>query len=152
MRASSVVLTLLLALTGCAGAGGDDLDGAEEDLGGMGVPQQLDGEEYPGPRGDLTVRLVLAGNGCFLGTTAQEPEPRLLVWPRGTEQGDHGDELRLPGGAIVRHGDVLSGRGLLLPTDRLPAVAEDGYWAYAVGFCTPDAATVLVLDRAVPRS
>ena len=150
MRAPSVVLTLLLVLTACAEPGGGD--GAEDDLGGMGVPQQLDGEDYPGPREDLKVRVRLADNGCFLGTTADEPEPRLVLWPSGTEQGEHGDELRLPDGVTVRHDDVLDGRGLLLPTDRLPAISEDGYWAYAVGFCTPDAATVLVLDRAVLRS
>ena len=98
------------------------------------------------------MRVRLADNGCFLGTTAPEQKPRLVVWPSGTAQGDHGDELRLPDGAIVGHGDVLDGRGLLLPTDRLPAVAEDGYWAFAVGFCTPDATTVLVLDRVAPRT
>ena len=146
MRAPSVLLTLLLVLTGCAGSGGSD---AADDLGGMGVPQQLDGEDYPGAREELAFRVHLADNGCFLGTTAQEPAPRLVVWPRGTELGEHGDELRLPDGSVVGDGAELEGPGLLLPADQLPGT-QDGYWAYAVGFCTPDAATVLVLDRAAP--
>ena len=149
MEAKSLVLTVLLALTACAQLGSAD---AEDNLGGMGVPQQFDGEEYPGPRQDLAVRVRLADNGCFLGTTVDEPEQRLVVWPRGTAQGEHGDELRRPDGSEVRDGAELEGPGLLLPADQLPGMTQDGYWAHAVGFCTPDAATVLVLDRAVPRS
>ena len=57
MRALVTIATLM-ALAGCAGAseGSDD----EESLGGMGVPQQLHGEEYPGPRTEQTVRVHLA--------------------------------------------------------------------------------------------
>lgn len=145
VRAAATIV-VLLALAGCTGTseGSDD----EEGLGGMGVPQQLRGEHYPGPRTELTVRVHLARNGCFLGRLERESGRRLVLWPAGTEQGDHGDELRLPGGATVRHGDVLSARGVVMATDRLAGSDGDGYWAMVVGFCTPQASEVLVLDRA----
>ena len=146
MRAAATIV-VLLALTGCAGtsAGSDD----EESLGGMGVPQQFPGEEYPGPRTEQTVRVHLARNGCFLGQPNEGSGRRLVVWPAGTEQGDDGDELLLPDGALVRHGDTVSGPGVVMPVDRLAGSDGDGYWAMVVGFCTPRASEVLVLDRAV---
>lgn len=143
--AAAVVLALLLA--GCAGSSSDG-DASGEALGGMGVPQQFREEEYPGPRESLTVRVHLARNGCFLGRLQGGGIRRLVVWPTGTEQGDDGDELLLPGGGAVRHGDVVTAQGLLLATDRLPGYRGDGFWAHAVGFCTPDAPDVLVLDLA----
>ncbi len=143
----ALVITLLVLLAGC-GASGPTTD-PEEALGGMGVPQQFRGEEYPGPRSDLRVRVHLAGNGCFLGRLqGKDDARRLVVWPAGTEQGDAGDELRLPGGTVVRHGALLDARGTVLATQRLSGFASDGYWGYAVGFCTPNVSEVLVLDSA----
>lgn len=151
MRVAATAV-LFAVLCGCGGTASEEA-ASEEGLGGMGVPQQVRGEEYPGPRERLTVRVHLARNGCFLGRLrGSDPVRRLVVWPTGTEQGDAGDELRLPGGGAVRHGDVLNGRGLLLATDRLAGYQSDGFWAYAVGFCTPDAPDVLVLDRAATGS
>lgn len=116
----------------------------------MGVPQQFAGEEFPGDRHRVTMRVHLAPDGCFLGRLPADGDGsrRLVVWPRGTEQGASGAELRLPDGTVVRHGDVLTGVGLVMPTARLAHVGEDGFWDFAVSFCTPRAADVLVLDTA----
>ena len=72
------------------------------------------------------------------------------MWPEDTEQGASGDELALPDGTTVRDGDAFVGTGRLVPTRELAGYGEDGYWDHAVGFCTPEASEVLVLDRVRP--
>jgi len=138
-----------MALAACGG--GPVGDGSEEGLGGMGVPQQFPGEDFPGARGTVEVQVHLAGNGCFLGRLRADPSTggHLVVWPAGTEQGVDGDELRLTDGSHVRHGDVLTGSGLVMPVERLTGFGADSFWDFAVGYCTPGASRVLVLDRVV---
>ena len=151
VRGSRLVVLGVLLLVGCAGEPG----AADEDdnTGGMGVPQQFPSETFPGDRGTVTTRVHLASNGCFLGSTPDTGDRRrlLIVWPTGTEQGSSGDTLRLPDGTAVRDRDLLTGDGLVMATRALEGFGSEGYWDLAVGFCTPDASDVLVLDSAVPR-
>lgn len=159
MRA--VVLTVASILLAACGSGSeaerddaDDAADAADDLGGMGVPQQFAAETFPGVRRAVEVRVHLADNGCFLGALADSPATgrQLVVWPAGTQQGSSGDQLELPDGTLVSDGDVLTGQGLLMPTRRLKGFGGDSFWDYAVGFCTPRATDVLVLDSAGPSS
>jgi hypothetical protein len=144
MRIPGLLLGGIL-LTGCGMVPGGDTTG------GMGVPQQFPSEAFPGDRSPVTARVHLASNGCFLGSLPDTGRTSryLIVWPDGTEQGSSGTELRLPDGTVVRDRDLLAGKGLLMPTDRLEGFGDVSYWDSAVGFCSPDATDVLVLDSVV---
>ncbi len=118
----------------------------------MGVPQLSapdapDAPDAPHRPRPLTVRLQVSDRGCFLGTVPATSDPLLVVWPEGTAIGASGDEYVLPSGATATDGSRLSARGALMPVRSLPSYAEDGYWAMAVDFCTPDAARVLFLTE-----
>ena len=146
MRVLGLLVGCVL-LTGCGAVPDDDTTG------GMGVPHQFPSEAFPGERGPVTTRVHLASNGCFLGSLPDTGRTGhyLIVWPDGTELGSSGAELRLPDGTAVRDRDLLVGEGLLMPTHRLEGIAADGYWDSTVGFCSPEASDVLVLDSAVRR-
>jgi len=148
MRRHGLVLISVLVLVACGeGPGAED---AGDNTGGMGIPQQRGSEEYPGDRRAVEPRVHVAPNGCFLGSLPDTGQTSrfLIVWPADTVQGASGDELRLPDGTAVRDGDELAGDGLLLPTHELDGYGANGYWDFAVGFCTPGASEVLVLDSA----
>ena len=127
----------------------------DDQSGGMGVPQLSapdasdapDAPDAPHRPRPLTVRLQVSDRGCFLGTVPGTSDPLLVVWPEGTAIGASGDEYVLPSGATATDGSRLSARGALMPVRSLPSYAEDGYWAMAVDFCTPDAARVLFLTE-----
>lgn len=151
-RGALVVLgTAVLGTAVLAACGGGP--GADDNEGGMGVPQQFVSETFPGDRRPVETRVHLASNGCFLGS---HPDDRdggrlLIVWPTATEQGPSGDTLRLPDGTAVRDRDLLTGDGLVMATRALDGFGTEGYWDLAVGFCTPGASDVLVLDSVVKR-
>lgn len=144
-----VVLVAGLALLAACGSGSpSEGDGPADDEGGMGVPQQFATETFPGVRRAVEVRVHVADNGCFLAVLGSAPDRHLVVWPEGTVQGPSGDRLQLPGGTPVTDGELLTGQGTLMPVRRLHGFGGDSYWDYAVGFCTPGASDVLVLDSA----
>lgn len=89
----------------------------------------------------------MSDRGCFLAAVPQVADPLLVVWPEGTAIGASGDRYVLPSGATATDGSRLSARGAVVPVRSLPAYAEDGYWAMAVDYCTPDTARVLVLTE-----
>ena len=154
MRRLGLVLCILAALAALAACGdGPGAQGADDDTAGMGVPQQRGSEQYPGDRQALALRVHVSANGCFLGSLEGLEGARryLVVWPAGTEQGASGEVLRLPDGTAVQERAVLTGQGLLMPTRRLEGFGAEGYWDFAVGFCTPGARDVLVLDDAARR-
>ena len=151
MRAPAGVLVGVVLLAACQAVpgGGDDQDNSA----GLGVPQQFVSQEFPGERSAVRIRVHVAPNGCFLGALSgpEETGRYLIVWPRGTDQGSSGDELRLPQGSVVRNRDLLEGQGLLMSPEELEGFGNDSYWDTAVGFCTPDASRVLVLDSVTGR-
>lgn len=123
----------------------------EEQSGGMGIPQ-LDAGDAPSGTRPLTVRVSVSSRGCFLAGPADgDTEPLLVVWPPRTTIGDSGDELVLGTGVTATDGTLLPGRGAVVPVRSLPSYAEDGYWEYAVDYCTPGARRVLVLTEVAPR-
>lgn len=123
----------------------------EEQSGGMGVPQ-LDAGDVPIGTRPMTVRVSVSSRGCFLAGPADgAEEPLLVVWPASTTLGDSGDQLVLGTGITATDGSLLPGRGAVVPVRSLPSYAEDGYWAYAVDYCTPGARRVLVLTEVAPR-
>lgn len=143
MLRTLVVLLLAAAAGGCSAS--DRGDGSE---GGMALPQQRDGEAYPGDRVPVTGTVVLQPNGCFRLRTAAGT--RLVVWPRGSRQDPQdGATVRLPSGEPLRDGDPVTGSGLDFPISGLTGV-PDGYWGSVVTFCAPADATVLVLDDVRP--
>jgi hypothetical protein len=151
MRASVGVLGGVVLLAACQAVPGGDTD--LDNSAGLGVPQQFVSEEFPGERSAVRVRVHVAANGCFLGTVSGPGATgrHLVVWPRGTRQGSSADELRLPQGTVVRDRDLLEGQGLLMPRKELEGFGNESYWDVAVGFCTPDASHVLVLDAVTRR-
>jgi hypothetical protein len=144
-----LVGVVLLAACRAVPGGVDDQD----NTGGLGVPQQFASEEFPGERSAVRLRVHVARNGCFLGAPSgtRAANRYLIVWPRGTGQGSSGDELRLPQGTVVRDRDLLEGQGLLMSPEQLEGFGHEGYWDVAVGFCTPGASHVLVLDSVTQR-
>ncbi|MBW3613563.1 MAG: hypothetical protein KY392_06865 [Chloroflexi bacterium] len=72
-------LMLVLLLAGCS------LPGAtpESNEGGMGLPQQLDGETYPGDRRAISAEVEVADNGCAY--LVVDGAALLAIWPRGSE-------------------------------------------------------------------
>ncbi len=144
MRALSFVVGGVVLLTGCAMA--------DNTVGGP-VPQQFLSENFPGERRPVQARVHQASNGCFLGslTGTDEITRYLIVWPVDTAQGADGDELRLPDGTAVHHGDLLTGDGVLMSTSKLENIDIASYWHHTVGYCTPRVPNVLVLDSAVKR-
>lgn len=123
----------------------------EEQSGGMGVPQ-LDAGDAPSGTRPLTVRVSVSSRGCFLAGPADGDGERLLVvWPEGTVIGPSGDRYVLPSGVTVTDRMLLPARGVVVPVRSLPSYAEDGYWAYAVDYCTPGARRVLMLTEVAAR-
>lgn len=116
--------------------------------GGMGVPQ-LAPADAPGRAVPLVARVEVSGSGCFLARVDGDAGRLLVIWPDGTEIGSRGDQLVLGSGATVTDQAVVRGRGAVVPVRSLPSYAEDGYWAYAVDYCTPGAGRVLVLTEAL---
>jgi hypothetical protein len=109
-------------------------------LGGMGLPQQLPGERYPGADRELAGTVELQENGCI--NVVVNGESLLAIWPAGSALDDL---VRLPDGTVLADGDTLTAAGSLTPT--APLVADrNGYWANVIGFCAPDAKRVVVLD------
>ena len=123
----------------------------EEQSGGMGVPR-LDEGDAPSSTRRMTVRVSVSSRGCFLARPADgHGEPLLVVWPPRTTLGDSGDKLVLGTGITATDGTLLPSRGAVVPAQSLPSYAEDGYWAYAVDYCTPGARRVLVLTEVAAR-
>lgn len=133
LAAATLVLTVGLAIAACSSPDG---------LGGMEMPRQRDGEAYPGLRRDIVGIVEVAPDGC-VGVRIDD-RSYFAIWPRGSEQHE---VVRLPGGEVIAAGDRIVGVGALTPV--APLVADpNGYWAYVIGFCAPDAREVLVLDAA----
>lgn len=135
MLCGAGVLAVALLVVGC-GAGQEG-----EGEAGMGLPQQLDGQTYPGTRSKVTGETVVADNGCFL--VRSDGIERLAIWPRGSR--DDGAVLYTPAGEQVGQGTQIHGVGTVLAVSHL--VAMDGYWDHVTGFCVPGAEDVLVLDE-----
>jgi hypothetical protein len=107
----------------------------------MGLPRQLDGEQYPGRRVELTGEVSVASNGCvYLSADGLE---RLAIWPRDASLSE---PVRLADGTELRDGDAVRGTGTVLPTAGL-AGGADGYWADVTGFCAGDVSEAVVFDE-----
>ena len=108
---------------------------------GIGLPHQITGETYPGDRHELSGLLEVADNGCL--NLALDDGTHFVIWPTGSSL----DNLvRLPDGEVIAEGNLVVGTGAFTPT--APLVANRGYWANAIGYCSPNAAEVIVLDSA----
>jgi hypothetical protein len=109
-------------------------------VGGMGLPQQLDGEAYPGPMATMNGSVFVGEDGCvYLLADA----PRLVIWPAGSELSS---PVRLPDGTELRDGQEITVEARLVPADDLPG-GPDGYWGHVTGFCQASGADVVVADR-----
>ena len=130
------VLALLVTIQGLAACTADG-----EALGGFGVPAQLAGETYPGPR--RAIASVLEGDDVGCLEAAVDGAPRFVIWPAGARL-DHG--VRLADGTILRPGDPFDRVGALTPIEPL-AADPNGFWASLIGFCAPASREALVLDE-----
>jgi hypothetical protein len=109
----------------------------------MGLPQQLEGEVYPGVRREWSGELTNAANGCDY--LVIDGVARLAIWPRGSTLSN---PVRLPDGTELADGDQVRGTGSILAAKDLPGGrAANGYWAHVTGFCTGDVPEVIVLDE-----
>lgn len=115
----------------------------DEALGGMGVPQQFEGETYPGPAATVAGTVWVAEDGCVY---LIDDRPRLIVWPSGSQLSD---PVRLPDGTELADGDEVTLEGRLVLAADLPGGA-DGYWGMVTGFCDAGGDQVLVADRVTP--
>ena len=106
----------------------------------MGLPQQLDGETYPGERRELLADLELSPEGCAYAVT--DGVARLAIWPAGSALSN---PVRLPDGTELADGDPLRGTAAVVPFAALPGGA-DGYWGMVTGFCTGNEAEAIVFD------
>ena len=131
------LLVIAAILAGCA----HPISTPGPGQGGMGLPQQLEGEHYPGIRQPVRGELLVAQNGCV--HHAIDGTEMLVVWPRGSSLSD---PVRLPDGTELADGTAVEGVGTIIPADRLPGDAN-GYWAHVTGFCTGDQPMVVVLDE-----
>jgi hypothetical protein len=135
MRRTAIVSSLAGVLVACGGGEG-----------GMGLPVQVDGEVYPGDRGEITGTVTTTENGCVELDT--EAGRWFVIWPSGSRL----DALvRTADGTVLDEGARVRAIGALTPVG--PLVADRaGYWANTIGYCAPDASEVLVLDdvRAEP--
>ena len=111
-----------------------------EGQGGMGLPQQLPGETYAGPRAEITGDLFVADDGCAYVTDGDAL--RLVIWPAGSRLSN---PARLPDGTELRDGDAISGRARIVRIEALPG-GRDGYWAHVTGFCDDGEDEVVVFD------
>lgn len=109
----------------------------------MGLPTQLAGETYPGPRRELTGSIEVAENGCVYFSDGGVQ--RLAVFPRGSELSS---PVRLPDGSELADGEAVRAIGSLVAADAMPG-GPDGYWAMVTGYCSGSAAEVAVLDEVV---
>lgn len=107
----------------------------------MGLPQQLDGETYPGDRRPISAEVEVAGNGCAY--LVVDGTALLAIWPRGSELSQ---PARLPDGTELSDGDRIEGTGSLVPFGALPG-GPDGYWGHVTGFCAGEAPRAVVLDE-----
>jgi hypothetical protein len=127
------VTTSLLVLVACTAPAAE---------GGMGLPTQVDGEDYPGARREIRGTVAVSETGCIELET--DDGRWFVIWPSGSRL----DALvRLPNGTVLDEGDRIVAAGALTPVRPLVADAG-GYWANTIGFCAPDATDVLVLDEA----
>ena len=109
--------------------------------GGMGLPQQLAGETYPGPREQLSGELRVGSEGCAY--IVIDEVSRLVIWPSGSTLAN---PVRLPDGSDLSDGQGLRGTGGVIATEALPG-GPDGYWAHVTGFCTGDVPEAVVFDE-----
>ena len=116
----------------------------EAGLGGLGLPRQHPGEEYPGARMAITGVFQVADDGCFQLLT--KGNRVFVIWPPGAAE-DGPLRIRFRDGSVLQEGDVITGTGAYTPV--APLVADrNGYWATTLGFCAPEADEVIVLDDA----
>jgi hypothetical protein len=124
------ILAFLAGVAGCAGEAG------------LGLPHQRQGETYPGERHTITGTLVVASNGCL--HVAVDGTPHFVIWPAGAELGNR---VKLGWFEELREGETVRAVAAFTPVG--PLVADrNGYWAYAIGYCAPNAEEVLVFDKA----
>ena len=135
--APGLLLVALAAIAGCEAAPPAD--------GGMGLPQQLAGEHYPGARRHIDGILRVGAEGCAY--LAEARETRLAIWPAGSELSA---PVRLPDGTELADGAALEATGTTMAAGALPG-GPDGYWAMVTGFCDAGMDEVVVLDRVSVR-
>lgn len=112
----------------------------DQGRGGIGIPQQLEGEAYPGRIVALRGMVWIGDDGCVY---LLEDQPRLIVWPAGSELSN---PVRLPDGTELHDGDEVTLDGRLALSGDLPG-GSDGYWAHVTGFCDAGSDQVVVVSR-----
>jgi hypothetical protein len=100
--------------------------------GGFGAPAAAEGEFDASQATHIGGTVALLPNGCW---TLSNHDTGLILFPPGTTYGADPTELVLPGGAVVRDGEVVSGHGVAMyGIDDLPGGA-DGKWGNYAAFC-----------------
>ena len=134
-------LGVVLVLAACGGTSDNTAGGP--------LPNQRDGESYPGVRSEVTGQVLQTDNGCLYVVTDRGRQ--FAVWPRGAEQArDDARVVLLVDGNRVAPGDQVVAQAVTMPVTDLVGV-PDGYWGNQLAFCAPDARAVLVLDSVQPQ-
>ena len=135
MKQLVLLLLVVLVVSSACSSG-------ESSIGGSGLPAQQPGETYQGPRMAISGEVRLASNGCV--STVVDGSPLFTIWPQGSEWS--GEAVALSDGAEIRPGDTISATGAAVAVEALPGW-PDGRWGNDVGYCDPDARSVLVIDE-----
>ncbi|MFZ0625405.1 MAG: hypothetical protein WAN34_02780 [Acidimicrobiia bacterium] len=139
LQALGVMATILVA---CSSAGTTPT--TSSNLGGDRLPVQRPEETYPHTVTELVGTLMLKSNGCwFVDLGDQE---RLVVFPVGyTRPASDGSVMVGPEDVVLHGGTQIKAQGGAIGVDLIPG-GRDGFWGGYVGFCSPEAEEMIVLD------
>lgn len=131
LAATAAAIVLILQLT-------------VSNLGGPGLPIQLESQTYRGESIPVDGQLHVASNGCF--EVVMDGESLFAIWPQGWKM--EGASIVAPDGARFSEGTDLLGEGVrmsyaaLIEEDGGP----DGYWGSVAGFCMEDHEDLVVVE------
>lgn len=141
-RRAIALVALILAVT--AGAIVLILQLTVSNLGGPGLPIQLDNQSYQGETIRVDGRLHVAENGCF--EVVMDDQSLFAIWPQGWKM--EGASVVAPDGARFTEGTALVGEGVRMSYSALIEEdgGPDGYWGSIAGFCMENHEDLVVVE------